>query len=420
MAGNHCKPAVALAAIATAALAASAANLIGNGDFSGDEKAFNAVVRRNTGKVSFIREDASWNGCGKLEVDRSYTNNAGHVIHQASVWIGVSEKGEGFAVKPGRRYKYSMELKGTTHRAVARYLEWKKGESQPRCPEPPLFIAETQKDWKRYQGAFTISKDADRAALCIQMWSSTEYNGKQHKIGEAVFFDNVTVEESAADPALLAGGETSEKEPKRKAVADGVMFDDFLELKQGVGAVDKSPVPVKARINAGIEGFIVKAVVEGYVEGEELEVHFGPAKECQSRSFTQFVWDLKGTKKKYVSGLNTDADFKVVKNEVKDGKWMTSAVLPYAALGCTHKPAAGEGIGFNLSITSPKRGWTCFSPVTTSFSDVKNFATFYCGTYAEALKAQFGVDEKVSGRAAFEERVSDLKTAARQERINRF
>lgn len=186
-------------ASAGAALCGSAAvDLGGAGDFSDARSDLAPMCMANGGRVSLVTEDATWNKCGKLEVVNAYTNADGYVTHSACAWIGLSrDRKRGFDVKPNTQYRFSIELRHPAARVSLGIGEWHGDDmwKDLRSGKCSTGLVCPKENWSVFKGTFKTGPDAKRAVVSVVIWTSTQYNTEQAKVGDYVLFDNVTVEE---------------------------------------------------------------------------------------------------------------------------------------------------------------------------------------------------------------------------------
>lgn len=218
------------------AAAVFAENLIKNGDFTNvKHKGLHPECGTNGGKCSLFTEESTWNKCGKLEITKITKNSKGHEIVSAYVWIGGDKsKGGGFPVKPDTTYRFSVEVKGSAPNATICVTEW----NGPRLWHDMKTIKTTvgnikvMKDWTIYKGTFKTTSKAQRAALGLQMWWSTQWGPQKFKVGDYILFDNVKIEEDtnkiAPQPAKTDIKTETKKSAKTTAVLSMPVIDGKL------------------------------------------------------------------------------------------------------------------------------------------------------------------------------------------------
>jgi len=189
----------------------AAQNLIVNGDFSNE--ALFARECRSSGSptvgLSLFSEDLTWNKCGKLEVVATEKSKVGSDVVNANAWIGQRKDSDlpGFAVRPNATYEFSIDLRGTPRRVrvAARTFStddnWKGAETRLTT----VSMTDIGTSWQTYRGTFKTGPADTRCALCVQMWSDTQYpKAIQYKVGDWVMFDNVSVRDRQGDIAAFA------------------------------------------------------------------------------------------------------------------------------------------------------------------------------------------------------------------------
>ena len=67
-------------------------NIVKNSDLNNYEKTVGSEFRTNGGQVSLYTEDATWNRCGKLTINRECSKSGKYKVYSACVWIGGSYK----------------------------------------------------------------------------------------------------------------------------------------------------------------------------------------------------------------------------------------------------------------------------------------------------------------------------------------
>ena len=183
-------------------------NLIRNGDFSlypksaGNE--YRLISAWKYSRFDLFTEDSNWNKCGVLKILGYAPYGKNHKVATASVLIGVHGKETGFKCKPDTVYRYSVQVKGNVDRAFLRGVEWKNGDTLwkfTECKKSKQTVT-VGPEWSTVKGTFKTGPAADRAALGIGIWWSSQYAQDKHvlKEGEYLLFDNVTIEEGESDP----------------------------------------------------------------------------------------------------------------------------------------------------------------------------------------------------------------------------
>lgn len=428
---------VVLALAAGAAGVAVSANLFPGGDFTQAKDKLGSLAFSNGGRASLFREEGSWNACACLEVTSPMTNASGVAIWNAVLVVGSDGKSAGVPVKEGRTYDFSLELRGDREiRVGVTAYCWNsngvwKGASNVKTTLGKGVLL--RKGWTLYKGSFKAPKGATRAGIQLQLWASTQYPPVNVKVGDRLYVDNVAIKEAEDGfSAFASGGANKTVSVERvKAVADGVEFRDFFSFVRGVGAKGEPANPPTAQVRAAADGFLVAVSAEdpaGVASGKPdsawsgmcVEAFFGPVADNVDRKVTQFAWNPAGAKFAQKTGGKIPADaWEIVKSQVDGKVWRTLVKIPYATLGWNRAPRKGEQIAFNLCVNR-KGGAMCWAPVTTGFGDVAHFGRLIAGSYGEALALAYGVDEKVPGRDAYEERVAVKEAAARQAEVDKF
>lgn len=424
-------------AAALSAMSAYGGNLVVGGDFTNAKDRLSPNAFATAGKVSLFQEEYTWNRCGRLEVTQASTNSEGFVVWNAVAVVGSDGKSAGIDVEPGKKYDFSVELRGDgtegVKAGIGAYV-WEKGKSG-RHVKSTLGKVVLKKNWTLYKGTFEAPADCSRAGLQLQLWASTRYPPVSIGVGSVLYFDNVNIEEVEDGFAALAAGSAKKAAPaeRTKAVASGVEFSDFFAFVRARGACGAAEFPPRVRVVAGASGFEIdveaedpKGIVAGSVgnvwSGEAFELHFGAVADNVDRAYTQIAWNPAGARfVKISSGTKPEGDWQIAKNEVDGCVWRSRVLVPYAFLGWRRMPAKGESIAFNASFSRRNGGGAmCWAPVKTGFSDVARFGRLIAGSYDEALRRSYGDSGKVDGRDAYEARVAELETAARQREIDRL
>lgn len=420
-----------LAAAGLLAGVSSAENLFPDGDFTRAEKSLAPHVFTNGGRVELFTEEYTWNRCGRLFSPQTDTNAQGVVTTMAGAVIGSDGKASGIPVRAGATYDFSVEVRGNTGAvgigaAVWNAGIWKDGKFiKTTIPSSPRV---KEKDWMTVRGSFTVPEGMTRAALYLQMWAQSTAD-KSCALGPAseFFFDNVTIKESA--DGFAPTGRKAKTVPVVKAIAPGVTFSDFLAYKNTTGCGGASAAGLTGRVEVKDDALLVGIEVRrpgGNVAGKAsspwsgdcLEVFVGAPVDDPARVFTQFAWNAAGATFARSGNRRSVDGFEVVKGGVTDGVWKSLVRIPFAAVGLKGLPKADEPLKFNVGFTGG--GFASWSPVASGFGDVPKFGLLYCRGYAAALKAKWNVDESVADRAAFERRVAELETAAKQAELDRF
>lgn len=421
------------------ALTAGAANLVPDGDFT-NAKADLAPLVYNasgpSGRVSLFQEQYTWNKCGKLEILPAETNKQGYLVYNAIAAIGSDGKTSGFPVTAGRIYDFSLEIRGVEFSVGVGVHCWDKGYwTDGKRLETSLKRVKARKEWTTYRGSFKVPDGKTRAALTLQIWESSEYSKPDMKLkpGDCILFDNVKVEESEDGLAALKGGarnRTAKPAEAVKSLAFGEKASDFsVYTRAGLGGA--ATVAPRVRVTSDGAAFVVDLGLEDVAgiaagdarspwSGDALELFFGSAADTTDREKTQFAFNAAGAKFTKTGVTLPSGGWEIVRNDVKDGRWTARVRIPFGAIGLSRLPRAGETLPFNVALSRKKGESVTWAPVVSGFGDVSHFGRLVCGTYAEGLKTGFGVSETCADRAAYEKRVSELETAARQKELDRF
>jgi hypothetical protein len=113
------KSALILGSLFTFAAFAGEGNLFPLGNFTTAKKNLSGLVRCNGGNAKLFCEEYTWNNCGRLEIDRAYTNSADKTVtYPATAWIGGDGKTFGLPIEEGSRYDFSLEICGDVKRPI--------------------------------------------------------------------------------------------------------------------------------------------------------------------------------------------------------------------------------------------------------------------------------------------------------------
>lgn len=165
-------------------------------DFAGAKANLAPFVAPNPGRLRLVREDLTWNECGELALGSPVTNREGHAVWNAVAMIGTDGKVAGFPVKGGRRYSFSIEVKGDVPSVGLSAMAWNKGIWQDFVNlKTGIGEVPVKKDWTLYRGFVDVPEGKSRLVLKLQMWSSSQYPPVKYREGDAVLFDNVTFAE---------------------------------------------------------------------------------------------------------------------------------------------------------------------------------------------------------------------------------
>ena len=98
-------------ASALAGLAASAAGLIPNGDFSADPADPGPGYRANGAAFSVFTEDQTWNRCGRFTAGRPVFGKKGNRVTLAELFCGLSPRTGGNSPRAVRRSACSVSAR---------------------------------------------------------------------------------------------------------------------------------------------------------------------------------------------------------------------------------------------------------------------------------------------------------------------
>ncbi len=422
------------AALTALAFCASAENIFPRGGFDSAAKTLRGDAIPNSGAVSLFTEDANWNRCGKLEIVR-VTKRSDEEIYSACAFIGGDGKEIGLPVKGDTLYDFSFEVRSDTVKSIGvKFQDWKTGvwAADSKVGKTSLGRVHVGSGWARYSGTFRTHPGATRAVLALQMWQSTKYPPVTLRIGDAILFDNVTVEEARdLAKAILSGGSLpAQKDPveRVKAARSGEVFGDFLKLDAKKGAVDPLGAKTEATFIALADSFEVRIAcgeplkvrpgkVDNLWSEDVLEIYFGPTEKNRDRTATQFAWNPSGAR--FVSKSGTEmlewAARWSVETRIEENGYVSVARIPYDMLGFKFAPEPGETIRLNVCRTrAAAKEWGCWAPVKEKFGEVARFGRFVFGTWDDALARGWKAKgEKAATRDEFEGAVQRIETAAR-------
>ncbi|MBO4511883.1 MAG: hypothetical protein J5746_03880 [Victivallales bacterium] len=363
---HHLNSSKVLFVLCLLAFCAFAQNLIKDADVNIKplSQEFKPSEDKSQGTLELFTEDATWNQCLKLELKKFgqsgdvYSSNFG-------VTIGGDAKTYGFPCKPGAKYNFSLEAKGTATQILLLYKEWDdKGKATKK--NTSIHVFKPQKDWTVYKGIFTTAQNSKRAALVVQFWDarSKEPAKMKNKLGDYVLIDKITVEE--ADEHSVFEAKPQAAVPRKGALPVVLMaadnaenaawhagFRDLLEDKP-------ARFPSKVRVYADDKAMHIDLQYRGaapvvkQAEDGSRQIWYNDLAEifienkANKLLYNQFVVTAGGGR--WMSAVNKKADFKSWTANVKvlaDG-WDASISLPYECLGLAGKPAQGTYLKFNV------------------------------------------------------------------------
>ena len=410
-------------------LLAASASLLANGDFSDVAANLAPECRSEAGKVSLFTEDRTWNRCGKCEVVATVAgkgDHAGFLIHAANVIIGATSKSLcGVPVEPGVRYDVSFDLRGigTVGPVKAAVAYWISDELLAGRRLIRDFIVGdvvAGPDWRTFKGAFIAPEGAKRAALRLEIWSSSKWpQSHQYRVGDGFLFDNVSI---AVSPRNLGATGGLPAVSLRKALAEGDVASDLV-----VHADGRTTVAVPASFSFRRESSALIADVEVACSGTErrgkptsawtgdtAEIVLGRTDGRNSR--THVAFNDAGAKYTDAGDGRGNADWTVdVSRSGKRLRWKVR--LPFAFLGL----AGGEdeiAVNFGHGRELPRSfdSWVGGG----EFRDPAKGGTLLFSSYAQALRRKYGIETEVRTRSEFDasRRAAEEKLLA--DRLEKF
>ena len=427
------KSALILGSLFTFAAFAGEGNLFPLGNFTTAKKNLSGLVRCNGGNAKLFCEEYTWNNCGRLEIDRAYTNSADKTVtYPATAWIGGDGKTFGLPIEEGSRYDFSLEIRGEVKKANLNIQVWNDNVwgKDSKTIKADINRISVQKTWTLYKGSFVAPKGVKNAAIALSLWASTRYPPVSLKVGDAVYFDNVKFEKAEDGfAALKKGGAGKARQAERvKSTAAGTSFNDFYVFSRNVGCVKAAEEPPEVDVNFDDKSVLIDVAVDdskgiskgakGVWSGDVIEVFFGPVSDNIDRKFTQIAWNPAGNKFSNQGGKD---GWSVELCEVKANSWKSRIRVPFAFLGFNRIPMKGESLAFNICHTrknaKESRSW---AKVRSSFHEVQYFGRMIIGSYSEGLERAYGVKEECASRELCEKRFAELETAARQAELDRL
>lgn len=192
---------------------AESLDLGSTGDFSRGQEELQGFCHGAHGSATVFTEDSSWNKCLKLAVSETERVKKGEMgeaknggvfeVHQASVAIGCGRDGTaGFPVKPSTTYELTLGLR---HYAPNARVSVRLTDSSGKTQNVFLSIVRPGDDWVTCRQRFATAADTVRAEILVSIWTSTEYNIEQAKVGDYILIDNIAVKELADVLTALKG-----------------------------------------------------------------------------------------------------------------------------------------------------------------------------------------------------------------------
>ena len=379
--------------------------LLQNGDFNGKDHLADITVNQDRGKirVSKVTEDLSWNKCVKMEI-AAFREKNGKKELSCGLIFGKNGKNCGVPVKPGTRYKFSLDLKGTRgvgfwvleFDAPTTYF-WKGKAIRPL----PKGAAASPKAWTRVNGSFKTGPKTRFIGLKVQFWADSSQMKTMPSVGDYVMADNIRIEEqksletaipAAADaapavprPALTLPAETVLTLPQRKDPAE------HLQLPVRITCDDQGIV-FTAELPPARPGLVpVRENGMGLWKDDVVELFFAPP--VKDRLYTQFAISSGGGRYRGTGQPDGKFDLWTGKTEQADGKRICTMNIPWKLIGYSSRPPAGTALGINIGIFLNKNNYA-YAPVKTSFSDVDHFASIIFGSREDYLKRETALLKK--------------------------
>ena len=396
-------------------------NIVKNSDFNNHEKTVGPEFRTNGGKVSLFTEDATWNRCGKLTINKEGSKSGRYKVYSACVWIGGSYANNnapgGFVCKPNTTYDFSIDVKGVTRGAGAKITYWKKDTKlwYGKTGQTTLGGFKISKDWQTFKGSFTTPADATNVALALSIWEQQTPTNPV-KVGDYILFDNISIKERKR-PTLNAGGAPAKAEINLRKIipADGTVYNDFKRFKSTKPLTAKTSFKVNMTDDAFVIDFeceepnkitLPKAGGRSMWSGDLVEIFFGPKQ--NDRAYSQFVVSPDGKTYAVLQDNGTPLPMEA-KITQKEKSWGGTVRITYASLGWK-KPAAGDSIIFNFARQRlAAKEYSSWAHVTEGFSDLRNCGKIYCGSFPAGV-----------ARADFEKSEAEKEAAARQAKLDAF
>ena len=429
-----------LMALSFAAATSFGANLFPGGEFTDAKKNLHPLAGANGGEVSLHTEDGNWNRCAKLTITRTWTNEQGHVTYAAGGRFGSDGKELGIPVKGDTLYDFTIEVKGGGNVTSANigFVDWQTGQwaKDAKGGKTSVGSVALTDGWSRFQGSFRTHPGAKRAVVTVGLWQSTQYPPVKLKVGDCVYVDNVTVEESQDTLANLTSGKGRKAEAKVvKSVADGTAFDDFVLLQSRAAGKSAPTAQTAIKVKVEEDAVVVRGVLKEplgilpgaadrvWSGGEEVEIFFGPAPCNSDRAYTQLAFNPAGARatNRGDGVAENPRDWELAANEVKGDTWKFTVRIPNGTLGWIRPPEKGEMIGFNVCRTRAKaKEFITWAPLRDSYKEVENFGRLVYGTWGDALKRGWKVETACADRAAFEQAAAKAEAAKVQAEFDRF
>lgn len=403
------------------AMSLCAQNLIVNGDFSASTANLSPECRSNGGVIALYTEEATWNKCGQLKVDKITKTPDGREAVGCAVWIGGGKNNlnnanlGGFKCKPDTVYQFSLDIRGTAPRASVGAIEWKDGVGLWHFKHIKTSIGgiAVQPEWTHYKGTFKTGPEAVHAALYLQLWWDTKHGPMTFKIGDDLLFDNVIITEKKQNPMTPESPAETAKADDLKIIktissVTGTFNDFVIFMSNGQPSADTivqvstDQTGIQLKVDCK-EPLKVTPASNGLWSGDVVEIFFGD--KAGDRRLSQFVVGPDGQKfSGKGSNVEVNADWEA-KASVAEDSWQAIVNIPFTALGWAN-PKEGESIAFNVArqrkAANELQTW---SEVKVSFHDVEYFGRLLLGKYPDdMMRAEYETAQAHKAAAALKEK----------------
>ena len=404
-------------------LFAAVANLLTNGDCSDVTANLAPECRAEAGKLSLFTEDRSWNRCGKCEIvasDAGKGEHAGCLIHAANVLVGaVSKSLCGVPVESGVRYDVSFDLKGigSVGPVKAAIAYWVSDELWSGRRLIRDFIAGevvAGPEWRTFKGSFRAPANAKRAALRLEIWSSSKWpQMHQYHVGDGFLFDNVRMAVSSRN---LGGTGETPTVALRKVLAEGDTAADLVVHSDG-----RSPAVVPATfsfrrdlsaLTVDVEVLCVGTERSGKPTstwtGDTVEIVLGRPDGTNPR--THVAFNEAGAKYTDAGEGRGNADWTVdVSPSAERLRWKVR--LPFSFLGIAgNENELAVNFGHGCASRRSFDSWVGGG----EFRDPAKGGQLLFSSYAEALRRKYGIESAVRTRDEFD----SLRRAAEEKLLS--
>ena len=415
-------------------------NLIRNGDFSlypksaGNE--YRLISAWKYSRFDLFTEDSNWNKCGVLKILGYAPYGKNHKVATASVLIGVHGKETGFKCKPDTAYRYSVQVKGNVDRAFLRGVEWKNGDTLwkfTECKKSKQTVTVGQ-EWSTVKGTFKTGPTADRAALDIGIWWSSQYEKDPHvlKPGDYLLFDNVKVEEvrsvlsveTAETPAEIKTVKAAElilSRPGKAVSADDPSWEKVQPVSDFLLFSGKSRAQSNAEVSFQAQSDGTNIYILGKCQDPEGVTFNSPKGMWHNDVIELFFDDLSGTTGSIqvavgacggiYTGSSSQKTVPGVKAEVKvtGNSWRAFVSVPIKSIYPQGLPRKGSRLGFNVALKRTKtKEYYSWNQVKTLRS-VSQYGVLVVGGYGEGIT-----------RTAYEKKYADAAMEAQKKKFAAF